>query len=433
MGTSGSPIYGPFGYNKKSGGVVTQLKSGYEVSLKPNRPPLSVFPEGFFVEDYAYVASADETVLDRNNGRFCATPEYPNGTYAYFATLSENIASQGLFAKFKEPQFPYLIGENLHSTPDRLNYLKSTNHDDFSIETHGWIRNTKYYNLDNEVSNYAYVERPYKLTNNQISEVTYASPGGVDYIGILTGGKNYKVNDSLIFNENGSGGYGVDVRVSRVGGKVVSQISCATTSTNSVEVIPTGTSGVYKLYTDSPHGYKNAELVSISGVSTSRVNLAGQYRAGISTITFALRSGIETSSTTGIVTYFPIYASNIDAIDENDIFLVGDEKVKILNVDKVSNRVRVLRAVEGTTGSAHTASTVGYEDTRKFTARIGFKTTFDFQRNRQLYFNPADTVARGTSVGIGTTITFTNPGSGSTNVFAQSKESVYPRTWIKNG
>ena len=429
----GSPIYGPFGYNKKSGGVVTQLKSGYEVSLKPNRPPLSVFPEGFFVEDYTYVASADETVLDQNNGRFCVTPEYPNGTYAYFATLSENIASQGLFAKFKEPQFPYLIGENLHTTPDRLNYLKSTNHDDFSIETHGWIRNTKYYNLDNEVSNYAYVERPYKLTNNQISEVTYASPGGVDYIGILTGGKNYKVNDSLIFNENGSGGYGVDVRVSRVGGKVVSQISCATTSTNSVEVIPTGTSGVYKLYTDSPHGYKNAELVAISGVSTSRVNLAGQYRAGISTITFALRSGIETSSTTGIVTYFPIYASNIDAIDENDIFLVGDEKVKILNVDKVSNRVRVLRAVEGTTGSAHTASTVGYEDTRKFTARIGFKTTFDFQRNRQLYFNPADTVARGTSVGIGTTITFTNPGSGSTNVFAQSKSLYIPGHGLKTG
>jgi len=429
----GNPIYGPFGYNKKSGGSVAQLKSGYELSIKSNRPPLSIFPAGFFVEDYTYVASADETVLDKNNGRYCVTPEYPNGTYAYFATLSETIAAQGLFAKFKEPQFPYLIGESLHSTPDNLNYLKSTNHDDFTIETHGWIRNTKYYNLDDDVSNYAYIERPYKLTNNQISEVTYASPGGVDYVGILTGGQNYRVNDSLIFNENGSGGYGVDVRVSRVGGKVVSQISCATTSTNSVEVIPTGNPGEYKLYADSPHGYKNAELIAISGVSTSRVNLSGQYRAGISTVSFALRSGIETSSTTGIVTYFPIYTSNFDIIDENDIFVIGDEKVKILNVDKVSNRVRVLREVEGTTGSAHTAASFAYEDPRKFSAKIGFKTSFDFQRNRQLYFNPADTVARGTSVGIGTTITFTNPGSGSTNTFAPSKSLYIPGHGLKTG
>tara|TARA_Y100000004_G_scaffold95231_1_gene106697 strand:+ start:4064 stop:15256 length:11193 start_codon:yes stop_codon:yes gene_type:complete len=429
----GHPIYGPFGYINKSGGVVGQMRSGYELSIKPNRPPLSIYPAGFFVEDYVYVASADEKVLDKNNGRFCVTPEYPNGTYAYFATLTETISAQGPFAKFKEPQFPYLIGDSLHSTPDALNYQKSTNHDDYDLQSHGWVRNTKYYHLDDDVSSYAYVERPYKLTNTQISEVTYASPGGVDSVGIITGGKNYRVNDSLIFNDNGSGGYGADVRVSRVGGKIVSQISCATTSTNSVEVVPVGNSGQYKLYADSPHGYKNAELIAVSGVSTSRVNISGQYRAGISTVTFALRTGVATDTTTGIVTYFSVYASNLDNIDENDIFLIGDEKVKILNVDKVSNRVRVLRKVEGTTGSAHTATTVAYEDPRKFTAKIGFKTSFDFQRNRELYFNPVDTIARGTSVGIGTTIVFTNPGSGATNVFAPSKSLYIPGHGLKTG
>ena len=53
----GHPIYGPFGYINKSGGVVGQMRSGYELSIKPNRPPLSIYPAGFFVEDYVYVAS----------------------------------------------------------------------------------------------------------------------------------------------------------------------------------------------------------------------------------------------------------------------------------------------------------------------------------------------------------------------------------------
>jgi len=37
--------------------------------------------------------------LDVHNGRFCVTPEYPNGTYAYFATVDENWNSK----------FPYVI------------------------------------------------------------------------------------------------------------------------------------------------------------------------------------------------------------------------------------------------------------------------------------------------------------------------------------
>ena len=49
----GNPIYGPYGYVKKEGGSVTQMKSGYveEAASKLNRPPLTVFGPGFFVED----------------------------------------------------------------------------------------------------------------------------------------------------------------------------------------------------------------------------------------------------------------------------------------------------------------------------------------------------------------------------------------------
>ena len=53
----GSPIYGPYGYEKNSGGNIKILESGYSVSISSERPnPLTVsgdqvYSDGFFVED----------------------------------------------------------------------------------------------------------------------------------------------------------------------------------------------------------------------------------------------------------------------------------------------------------------------------------------------------------------------------------------------
>ena len=90
----GNPIYGPYGYSRRDGGDIVQIKSGYveEASKKNNRPPVSSFPPEFFVEDFTFKVSNDDSVLDENNGRFCITPEYPNGTYAYFATFDSTAA-----------------------------------------------------------------------------------------------------------------------------------------------------------------------------------------------------------------------------------------------------------------------------------------------------------------------------------------------------
>ena len=51
-----------------------QMRSGYSIDIKDNRPPTSIFPEGFFVEDYTHNEVSDDSVLDENNGRFCVTP-----------------------------------------------------------------------------------------------------------------------------------------------------------------------------------------------------------------------------------------------------------------------------------------------------------------------------------------------------------------------
>ena len=433
----GNPIYGPFGYSKKSGGVVTQMKSGYSLIIKANRPPLSVFREGFFVEDYEYITSSDESVLDENNGRFCVTPDFPNGTYAYFTTLTPIADSQGLFLNYKSPQFPYLIGKSFYSYPNEFNFKKSSNQNDYDLQTSKWTRNTNFYNLNEEFTSYTYLPLPYKLRNTQQSKVSYASPGRIESVGILTGGTNYKVGDKLIVNNTDTKGFGADIRVSKVGGKEVTSVSCSTTSINFIQVTPTGNSGEYYFYSNSPHNFKNLELVNVSGISTTSAKLSGQYNIGVTTSALVLRSGVGTIGATGIVTYFSVYGNglNNERLRENDIFDIEDERVKILNIDKQSSRIRVLREINGTTGVAHSATTVLYEDPRRFSAVVGFKTSFNFQLNRELYFNPIDTVAIGTQsgVGIGTTIRFSNPGAGITQIFAPTQTLYIPSHNLNTG
>ncbi len=60
---------------------------------------------GAYLEDFEYVAGLGD--LDQYNGRFCKTPEYPNGIYCYFATIDEN----------NKPVYPYLIGDYYNGTP----------------------------------------------------------------------------------------------------------------------------------------------------------------------------------------------------------------------------------------------------------------------------------------------------------------------------
>ena len=102
----GAPIYGPYGHDTPTGGVIRRLVSSYTVNLKPNRSSVSDFSLGSFVEDYDYTADGD---LDKYNGRYCKTPEYPNGVYAYFCTIQDADGSVSPFIGSREPSFPYVL------------------------------------------------------------------------------------------------------------------------------------------------------------------------------------------------------------------------------------------------------------------------------------------------------------------------------------
>jgi hypothetical protein len=70
------------------------------------------YPLGHYLEDYAYLGDLGKTLgkdfdLDESNGRWCVTPEFPQGTYAYFTTIDAN----------GRPVYPYIMGHRFHGNP----------------------------------------------------------------------------------------------------------------------------------------------------------------------------------------------------------------------------------------------------------------------------------------------------------------------------
>jgi len=434
----GNPIYGPYGYTTSKGGAVTQLKSGYILDLKSGRPPLSKFPEGFFVEDYTHKQITDATVLDENNGRFGVTPEFPNGTYAYFMTVNNlQTEASGVFEKYKKPVFPYIIGENYHSVPNEFNFTKAQNQDSFDFEENGLRRNTNPLNLISDDREYPYLFIPNNL--DQTAKINGVAPGTIDSIGIITGGTGYRVGDTLNFNNDGSGGEGAYAKVTKVKGKSISNISVASSSISNVEIYPKS-SGLYEVVCDNPHEFQVLDVVRIAGLSTNGSGIEGTYSVGISTNVLRLAGvgttavAIGTEAVTGLVTYFSVTGNILDT-KVNDVLGIGTEKVKVLNVDFENSRLRVLRAVRGTVSAGHTIGKLLLEDPRNFDIRTGISSSYTFTRNEQVYFDPAETVGVGTTagVGIGSTLFFANPGAGITQKFIPTKALYFKNHNFKTG
>lgn len=110
----GFPIYGPYGYSDSvnASSAVVRIETSYQLrtmsdrstlpdgspSIPPGPSDFGTFPLGTYQEDYEYNPSSGH--LDEYNGRYCVTPEFPGGIYAYFITMD----ASGL------PVYPYIIG-----------------------------------------------------------------------------------------------------------------------------------------------------------------------------------------------------------------------------------------------------------------------------------------------------------------------------------
>jgi hypothetical protein len=432
----GNPIYGPYGFSSPSGGVVREMKPGYIQKISEDRPdPISesagrIYPPGFFVEDYQFNNSSDSD-LDEHNGRFCITPEFPEGTYAYFATISDgSTETSGIFKNYKKPVFPYLVGNTFNSIPNTQNYqINFTSQQNSSIFSEfSLLRNTSPYNLSSENSQYDFVFNPLKIKEPLIKiESTLLS--GIDDVEITSGGTGYKVGDKAIFDNTNTSGSDAYARVSFLEGKEVTSISCASTTYNDVEFYPIN-SGSFVAFSTIPHNFLNNDIVSIGGLSTSTQFLNAVLQIGVRSDTLTLSKNVDAPSATGIVTYFDVNGSlDFPKIRENDIYELDTEKIKILSVDKLSSRIKVLREFDSSVGTSHTISTVLFEKTRKFTFSIEKDPKINFNLNKEIYFNPKESV----SLGTGSTLSFSNPGAGITIISTPAKTIYLPNHKLETG
>ena len=140
----GYPLYGPYGYsnptNPASG--LRRMVSGFaarnggngtdnlaqngrtalpawavreqSMNAKQTGPAVNQNrPLGYYIEDYAYLGDCGKILgkdfdLDELNGRWCVTPEFPKGTFAYFTTIDASGT----------PVYPYNMGRRYHGYPN---------------------------------------------------------------------------------------------------------------------------------------------------------------------------------------------------------------------------------------------------------------------------------------------------------------------------
>lgn len=138
----GLPVYGPYGYSRpldpESG--VRRMVSGYvlrngsygttnlattgrttlpawaqrlqTVTFKNGPAVSATYALGHYIEDFDYLGDrgyihGTDFDLNEQNVRWCVTPEYPSGTYAYFTTINTDGT----------PAYPYTTGRQYFGSP----------------------------------------------------------------------------------------------------------------------------------------------------------------------------------------------------------------------------------------------------------------------------------------------------------------------------
>lgn len=281
----GNPIYGPYGLQDPTSlsSAVVPIQSSYVLknnliyneNTNPNPvriegPSLVNYPAGTFVEDYEYTFNSLSVYLDQYNGRFCKTPEFPNGIYAYFTTL--DAAGNA--------KFPYMVGPSYYSDPETWNLNQFATQS--NIPT-GVVRyRTPFEDVDidiervpNESTNALTLENgdlllfeiedenkdgiisqdeindPNVLYEEQRLEVfdyfpkietsskvdieiettTKFEDAKITGFFVENAGNNYQVNDRLIFDDTGTSGYGASARISEIQGKDITSYTYEYNST----------------------------------------------------------------------------------------------------------------------------------------------------------------------------------------------------------
>ena len=413
----GNPIYGPYGGSSETSSAnPKQILSSYTLVSKPNRPSTAEFPLGFFVTDYEYTESGD---LDEYNGRFCVTPEFPNGTYAYFATKTTFPYTVNKF-KNEAELFNFDLLNN-QSSNLLLNGTLSRNSTPYRI-----TESNVYYSGLNDFSN-----------KNESFIINSVFSSGISSVQILSPGSEYKIGDNIIFDDGGTGGRGASGEVDSLVGKNVTSIT-----SNEIKIDNLTFSydqNTVTAFSTSSHGLANNQILVISGISSSAFKeFEGSFNISVPDVSTSLLSTIGNSAQTGIVTTITLSESATSGrLLTDDTIVVGSEKLLILNINTVDNSYRVQRAYDGTVGVAHSAGDVVTLNPRSFSYSVpNIKTDLVIRENKTTYFDPLTSVGLGTTgskyfIGYGVSFTSTGITTGSTTRIFFNSHSFQPSDFIQ--
>ena len=403
----GNPIYGPYGLEDPADvqSDVKRMISSYEIvsSNIPNRPASSIFPFGYFVDDYVYTGSGD---LDEHNGRFTKTPDFPQGVYAYFATV-DNL---------NNPVFPFFIGDTYRSFAIPENNIRGEmqNQVEFDFEGSELTRNVTPYNLFGDGVEYDYVFQPYKLVN-QVSNPDNLIVSSVEGFDIKNPGEGYSVGENLIFDNTGTGGQGADAEVSRVFGPQINKVESDKITLTNCPIVHTRDGVIFQ---NLPfHDFQANDTVEISGVSTFVKNLEGYKKIAVTDYsTVAI-----TTTYTGIVTdihvrFIPPNVSIGDSVG------IGTEIARLLDTflgTRIGPFIRLERPTGVTTTTEFVGSAITYYQ-NKFTVPVETN-PFESKFQQTFYFNPKESVGVGTTVGLSTSVTvIVGPNTDTASLMSQN-------------
>lgn len=378
----GNPIYGSYGYSipNDKNSAIKKLVSGYSLNDTniTNRP--QSFNSGFFIEDYQFTNSGD---LDEYNGRFCITPEFPNGIYAYFAT-SENDSNGKIVGSF-----PYFIGNKYKSKFIQEN---KTLNQDFDFNSSKLIRNTFPYKVADKYADNDFISESNEIVN-QVTNIESVTSGFIENFDIVNSGDNYKVKEQLKFDETNTGGGGLIAEVSEIKGKNISSIETKVNTYNN-SVFTWNSGETVKVTIPSSHNIQNLNYVSLSGFSTQLSELNGVYQVGITSYKSILTENLQNYAATGIVTDISL-TSIPENISIGSSLKIDNEIFKVLNIFNYQNIVRISRS---TSGTSHTATSPVYFIPDYFTIKKSIN-YFDSNLNNLVYFNAKEAIGVGTTSG----------------------------------
>jgi len=369
----GNPIYGPYGYSdpKDSSSSIVRIASGYVLDTAYTDRPAG-FDSGFFIEDYKFTGSG--STLDKNNGRFGKTLEFPNGVYAYFATIDAS----------GNPKFPYFIGNDYKSETLTEN---TTLNQSFDFSNSNLLRNTFPYKVSDKNAGYDFISEIDDIASQKIV-VESVSQGNVEKIAIKNSGTGYKVDDIVDFSSIG----GANAAVSSLEGKDITTLE--TTSTTYEGSIFTWIDGkTVKVSILPNHVLNDNDYVTISGLSTDISKLNNVYKINVNSESSVAISSISSVTSIGGT---EIYVSRIpDKISIGSSIGIGTETLKVLEVFRDKNIIRVERGLANVSHDANSLITFK-SDSFTIGENVDF---FNSKINDKVFFNPTEAVGYGTTAG----------------------------------